>query len=267
MRLVVIGNGMVGQRLLEQLQTSTPKLEITVLCEESRPAYDRVHLTSYFSGKSAQELSLAPSDFFGRPGISLKLSERAVAIDRERRVVETASGLHLEYDRVVLATGSYPFVPSIPGCDRAGCYAYRTLDDLDAIRLASGNAKSGVVIGGGLLGLEAAKALQDLGLETHVVEFAPRLMAVQIDDAGGSMLRGRIRALGVGVHTAKQTTEIAAGSARAHCLRFADGSELETDLIVFSAGIRPRDELARAAGLKVGEGGGVGVDDDCRTAD
>jgi nitrite reductase (NADH) large subunit len=267
MKLIVIGNGMVGQRLLEQLQASASELEITVLCEESRPAYDRVHLTSYFSGKSAQDLSLAQPDFFDRSGISLQLSERAVAIDREQRLVKTASGLSLEYDRVVLATGSYPFVPSIPGHDRPGCFVYRTIDDLDAIRSASANAKSGVVIGGGLLGLEAAKALKDLGLETHVVEFAPRLMAVQIDDAGGSMLRGRIRDLGVGVHTAKQTTAITDGSERAHCLRFADGSVLETDLIVFSAGIRPRDELARAAGLEVGARGGVVIDDACRTSD
>jgi len=266
-RLVVIGNGMVGQRLLEQLQANASDLEITVLCEESRPAYDRVHLTSYFSGKSAQDLSLVDPDFFDRSGISLQLSERAVAIDRGRRVVETAGGQRLEYDRVVLATGSYPFVPSIPGSDRPGCFVYRTLDDLDAIRSASGNAKSGVVIGGGLLGLEAAKALKDLGLETHVVEFAPRLMAVQIDDAGGRMLLGRIRDLGVGVHTGKQTTAIADGGERANCLRFADGTQLETDLIVFSAGIRPRDELARDAGLKVGERGGVVIDDACRTSD
>jgi nitrite reductase (NADH) large subunit len=266
MKLIVIGNGMVGQRLLEQLQATASNFEITVLCEESRPAYDRVHLTSYFSGKSAQELSLVPPDFFDQSGISLQLSERAVAIDRGRRVVDTAGGLRLEYDRVVLATGSYPFVPKVPGHDRPGCFVYRTIDDLDAIRNASVDAKSGVVIGGGLLGLEAAKALKDLGLETHVVEFAPRLMAVQIDDAGGSMLLGRIRSLGVGVHTGKQTTAIADGSAHAHCLRFADGSTLETDLIVFSAGIRPRDELARAAGLMVGERGVV-IDDACRTSD
>src|SRR5258708_5364303 len=144
MRVVVIGNGMVGQRLLEQLQGAASKFETTVLCEESRPAYDRVHLTSYFSGKSAQDLSLVPPDFFDQSGISLQLSERAVAVDRGQRVVETASGLRLEYDRVVLATGSYPFVPSIPGHDRPGCFVYRTIDDLDAIRNASLNAKSGV---------------------------------------------------------------------------------------------------------------------------
>jgi nitrite reductase (NADH) large subunit len=267
MKIVVIGNGMVGQRLLERLQDSAFKYEITVLCEESRPAYDRVHLTSYLSCKSAQELSLVESSFFDRSRIVLKLSERAVAIDRERRVVETSSGSRLEYDRVVLATGSYPFVPPIPGCDRPGCFVYRTFDDLDAIRTASVSAKSGAVIGGGLLGLEAAKALQDLGLETHVVEFAPRLMAVQVDEAGGSILRGRISSLGVGVHTAKRTTSIIDGSERTHCLRFDDGTELETDLIVFSAGIRPRDELARTAGLTVGDRGGVVIDDACRTSD
>ncbi len=267
MKLIVIGNGMVGQRLLERLQASISTLEITVLCEESRPAYDRVHLTSYFTGKSARELSLVEADFFDRSGITLKLSERAVTIDRERRVVETSGGLRLKYDRLVLATGSYPFVPSIPGCDRPGCFVYRTLDDLDAIRSASANATRGAVIGGGLLGLEAAKALQDLGLETHVVEFAPRLMAVQIDDAAGTMLRRRICDLGVGVHTAKQTTAIADGRERAHCLRFADGDELETDLIVFSAGIRPRDELARGAGLQVGDRGGIVIDDACCTSD
>jgi nitrite reductase (NADH) large subunit len=267
MKLIVIGNGMVGQRLLEQLKPSAATLDITVLCEESRPAYDRVHLTSYFSGKSAQELSLVEPDFFDRLGISLRLSERAVAIDRERRIVKTAGGQCLEYDRLVLATGSYPFVPQIPGHNRPGCFVYRTIDDLDAIRSASATAKSGVVIGGGLLGLEAAKALKDLGLETHVVEFAPRLMAVQIDDGGGSMLSGRIRGLGVGVHTSKQTTEIVDGTEHAQRLRFADGSALETDLIVFSAGIRPRDELARATGLQVGDHGGIVIDDACRTTD
>jgi nitrite reductase (NADH) large subunit len=267
MKLIVIGNGMVGQRLLEQLKPSAATLDITVLCEESRPAYDRVHLTSYFSGKSAQELSLVEPDFFDRLGISLRLSERAVAIDRERRIVKTAGGQCLEYDRLVLATGSYPFVPQIPGHNRPGCFVYRTIDDLDAIRDASATARSGVVIGGGLLGLEAAKALKDLGLETHVVEFAPRLMAVQIDEGGGSMLRGRIRGLGVGVHTSKQTTEIVDGTEHAHCLRFADGSVLETDLIIFSAGIRPRDELARAADLRLGDRGGIVIDDACRTSD
>src|SRR5882724_12805104 len=224
MKVIVIGNGMVGQRLLEQLQANVSDLKITVLCEESRPAYDRVHLSSYFAGKSAQELSLVEPDFFDRSGISLELSERAVAIDRGRRVVETAGGLRLEYDRVVLATGSYPFVPSIPGHDRPSCFVYRTIDDLDAIRNASVNAKNGVVVGGGLLGLEAAKALKDLGLETHVVEFAPRLMSVQLDEAAGRLLRRKIEALGATVHVAKNTKEIVKGNERRNLLRFTDGT-------------------------------------------
>jgi len=270
-KIVVIGNGMVGHRLVEQLQSNKggAPLDITVLCEEPRAAYDRVQLSAFFSGKSAADLSLVSPGFFDQPGIRLKLAERAVRIDRERRLVETSGGEQLEYDRLVLATGSYPFVPPIPGRDRAGCFVYRTIEDLHAIRAASAGAKTGVVIGGGLLGLEAAKALKDLGLETHVVEFAPRLMAVQIDEAGGRMLRARISDLGVGVHTGKQTTEIVEGDGDTgmHRLRFADGDELATDVIVFSAGIRPRDELARAAGLDVGARGGVVIDAECRTSD
>lgn len=267
MKLVVIGNGMVGQRLLELLQAQMSSLDITVLCEEPRPAYDRVQLTSYLSGKSAADLSLVRPGFFEQPGIRLMLSERATGIDRDRRRVETAAGDSLQYDRLVLATGSLPFVPPIPGARRPGCFVYRTIEDLDAIRDASAAAKSGVVIGGGLLGLEAAKALKDLGLQTHVVEFAPRLMALQLDEAGGRVLRSRIDELGVGIHTGKHTTEIVDGGQGAHRLRFADGSELDSDLIVFSAGIRPRDELARAAGLEVGERGGVVIDGGCRTSD
>ena len=268
MKLVVIGNGMVGQRLLEDLQAKgASHVEITVLCEEPRPAYDRVHLTSFFSGKTAQDLSLVAPGFFERAGIRLHLADRAVAIDRERRQVRALSGKLFEYDRVVLATGSYPFVPPIPGNDRPGCFVYRTIEDLEAIRKASASSKTGVVIGGGLLGLEAAKALKDLGLDTHVVEFAARLMAVQIDDAGGRVLRARIAELGVGIHTGKNTAQIADGTSKAQRIRFADGSELETDLIVFSAGIRPRDDLARSAGLTVGERGGVVVDNACRSSD
>jgi nitrite reductase (NADH) large subunit len=268
MKLVVIGNGMVGHRLLERLTASSSSaLEITVLCEEPRPAYDRVQLTSFFSGKSAQDLSMVEPGFFDRSGITFLISERAIAIDRENHQVKSGTGDVFDYDRVVLATGSYPFVPPIPGRDRPGCFVYRTIEDLEAIRIASASAKVGVVIGGGLLGLEAAKALKDLGLDTHVVEFAPRLMAVQVDDAGGRVLRTRIAELGVGIHTGKNAVEIIDGSAHAHRIRFADGSELQTDLIVFSAGIRPRDELARGAGLAVGERGGILVDNSCRTSD
>jgi nitrite reductase (NADH) large subunit len=265
--LLVIGNGMVGQRLLEKLATIEHDYAITVLCEEPRPAYDRVGLTSFFSGKTAEDLSLVPEGFFEKSGIALHLSERATAIDRERKLVTTSTGRELAYDRLVLATGSYPFVPPIPGRERKDCLVYRTIEDLVAIREAARNARSGAVIGGGLLGLEAAKALADLGLQTHVIEFAPRLMAVQVDEGGGRVLRRHIESLGVRVHTGKSTTSIEAGTEHQHVLRFADGESVEADVIVFSAGIRPQDALARASGIQIGPRGGVVIDNACRTSD
>ncbi len=267
-RLLVVGNGMVGQRLLESLLAAAPdKFDIAVLCEEPRAAYDRVQLSSFFSGKTADDLSLVPQGFFDNPNIKLYLNDKAISIDRAAKRVRTSIGQDLAYDKLVLATGSYPFVPPIPGKDREGCFVYRTIEDLEAIKSAGATGKVGVVIGGGLLGLEAAKALKDLGLVTHVVEFAPRLMAVQIDDGGGRVLRAKIEALGVKAHTGKNTVEIVDGTTCKHKMKFADGTELETDLILFSAGIRPRDELAKQAGLKLGERGGIVIDSHCATSD
>ncbi len=269
MKVVVVGNGMVGQRFLEQLvsRMSGASPEVTVFCGEPRPAYDRVQLTSFFSGKSAADLSLVPAGFFELHGIALRLGDKAVAIDRTRKLVRSARGHELPYDKLVLATGSYPFVPSLLGAEWPDCFVYRAIEDLEAIRAAAGRARVGTVIGGGLLGLEAAKALHDLGLETHVVEFAPRLMAVQLDDSGGRLLRRKIEALGVSVHVSRQTKEIVGGTGCRHKLLFADGAVLETDITVFSAGIRPRDQLARAAGLSIGERGGIVVNDHCQTSD
>ena len=266
MRLVVVGNGMVGQRLLEELPPGTG-ISITLIAEEPRPAYDRVQLSSFFSGKTAADLSLVAADFFARNTITTHFAERVDAIDREARIVRTSNGREVEYDVLVLATGSYPFVPPVPGRDRTACHVYRTIEDLEAIRASAAQARIGAVVGGGLLGLEAAKALVDLGLETHVVEFAPRLMALQVDEGGGSMLRRKIEALGVRVHTGKNTREITEGTETRLRMNFADASCLETDLVVFSAGIRPRDELARNSGLEIGERGGIVIDDACRTSD
>jgi len=268
-RIVCVGNGMVGQRFLEKLtgRMSSEEIDLTVFCEEPRAAYDRVQLTSFFAGKSAVDLSVVPERFFEDQAITLRLNDRVMEIDRKRKVVRSSRYREVPYDKLVLATGSYPFVPPIPGRDRRGCYVYRSIEDLEVIRAASKRARVGTVIGGGLLGLEAAKALTDLGLETHVVEFAPRLMAVQLDDTGGRVLRRKIEALGVFVHTGKNTKEIVAGSERSHRMVFADGTALETDIIVYSAGIRPHDELARAAKLAVGERGGIVIDDHCLTSD
>ena len=267
MRIVVVGNGMVGQRFLEKLPAAD-SFDITVIGEEPRPAYDRVQLSSFFAGKTAEDLNLVPPGFFETCGIVVRLGERAAEIDRAAHTLRTAGGDVIDYDKLVLATGSQPFVPPVPGRDRSGCYVYRTIEDLEAIRAGAAEARVGVVIGGGLLGLEAARALRDLGLETHVVELAPRLMALQVDEGGGAMLRRKIEALGVRVHTGRSTKSIAdcEGAAR-HLLTFADGGTLETDVVVFSAGIRPRDELARQAQLTVGQRGGIVIDNFCRTSD
>ncbi|WP_317203274.1 nitrite reductase large subunit NirB [Janthinobacterium sp.] len=268
MKIIVIGHGMVGHKFLERLADSgAPHLEVTVLCEEPRPAYDRVHLSEFFAGKSADELSLVPPGFFERGNVLLKLNAKAGAIDRVAKTVTVAGGEVLAYDKLVIATGSYPFVPPLPGKERKDCFVYRTIEDLEAMLECGQRSKSGVVIGGGLLGLECAKALRDMKLATHVVEFAPRLMAVQVDEGGARVLRRKIEQLGVTVHTQKNTLEIVDGVDGTHRMRFADGSHLDTDMIVFSAGIRPRDELARASGLTVGPRGGIAIDDSCLTSD
>ncbi|MBT4765599.1 MAG: nitrite reductase large subunit, partial [Methylococcales bacterium] len=241
--------------------------QVVTFCEEPRVAYDRVHLSEYFSGKSAEDLSLVESGFFEKNNITLHLGDRAVRIDRDKKQVLSQKGERIAYDKVVIASGSYPFVPPMPGHDRDGCLVYRTIEDLEAITGAAKNAKTGVVVGGGLLGLEAAKALTDLGLETHVVEFAPRLMAVQLDEGGAAMLRSKIEALGVTIHTSKNTQKIIDGDQAIHKMCFADGEELETDIVLFSAGIRPRDDIARDSFLEIGQRGGIVIDNQCLTSD
>ncbi|MES2074029.1 MAG: nitrite reductase large subunit NirB [Pseudomonadota bacterium] len=266
MKIIVIGHGMVGHKFLESLGDSSD-MQVTVLCEESRPAYDRVHLSEYFSGTSAEQLSLVPQGFFERGNLLLKLKTRAVSIDRDAKTVTVRSGEVLEYDKLVMATGSFPFVPQLPGKDRKDCFVYRTIEDLERMLECGKRSKTGVVIGGGLLGLECAKALRDMNLATHVVEFSPRLMAVQVDDAGARVLRQKIEDLGVTVHTGKNTLAIVDGVDGTHRMEFADGTHLDTDMIVFSAGIRPRDFLARECGLATGPRGGITINNQCQTSD
>lgn len=267
MKIIVIGHGMVGHKFLETLAAENPQLEVTVLCEEPRPAYDRVHLSEFFAGKSADDLSLVAPGFFDNGNLALKLNAKVTVVDRAAKTVTVGSGEVLAYDKLVFATGSYPFVPPLPGKDRKDCFVYRTIEDLEAMLACGQRSKTGVVIGGGLLGLECAKALRDMNLATHVVEFAPRLMAVQVDDGGSRVLRKKIEQLGVTVHTQKNTLEIVDGEEGTHRMRFADGSHLDADMIVFSAGIRPRDELARECGLAVGPRGGIAIDNSCLTSD
>ncbi|MFJ9854084.1 nitrite reductase large subunit NirB [Streptomyces sp. NPDC101150] len=268
--IVLIGHGMVGQRFLEELADRgvTERARVVVLCEEPRPAYDRVQLTSYFAGRTADDLSVTAPDFMARHGIELHLGDPATAVDRATRTVTARSGLTIGYDTLVLATGSYPFVPPVPGKDSAGCFVYRTIEDLLAIEEYAKNATTGVVVGGGLLGLEAAGALKGLGLRTHIVEFNARLMALQVDEGGGGALRRTVEEMGLEVHTGVGGKEIvtdAAGAAVA--MELSDGSRVDTDLVIFSAGVRPRDQLARDCGLAVGERGGIVIDEQCRTSD
>jgi nitrite reductase (NADH) large subunit len=266
--VIVIGNGMVGHRFVEKLVEfdTARQYRIVTFCEEPRAAYDRVGLTSFFAHRDAEKLMLARLDWYHEQGIELHVGDRATEIDRDEKIVASDNGAKIDYDHVLLATGSFPFVPPVEGIQKIGVFVYRTLEDLKKIIEYGKKSRRCAVIGGGLLGLEAAKAAFDLGLETHVIEFAPRLMPRQIDDAGSRILVKKIEALGVRVHLNKATTEVT-GDASVRGMTFADGESLDVDMIIVSAGIRPRDELARDCGLSVGERGGVIVDHLLRTSD
>lgn len=268
-RLLIIGNGPVGHQFIESIIESGQggQFDITVIGEEPRPAYDRVHLTAWFETRESASLNMVKEGFYSDNNITALTHEKVISIDRTAQTVSTDKGVEYGYDKLILATGSFPFVPPVPGHDRKNCFVYRTIEDLEAITAAAATAKVGAVVGGGLLGLEAAKAIMDLGLKTHVIEFAPRLMAVQVDEGGGALLRRKIEGLGVSVHTQKNTQQIIDGDDCVHKLQFADGAELETDILVFSAGIRPQDTLARQCELDVGERGGIVIDNACRTSD
>ncbi|MFT6269992.1 MAG: nitrite reductase (NADH) large subunit [Alphaproteobacteria bacterium] len=265
--VLVVGNGMVGHHFAEKLRELDSKSTIHVLCGESRLAYDRVHLSEFFSGKTAEDLAMTTESHYISLNISFDLNAWVNNIDRDAKIVITESGKRYSYTKLVLATGSYPFVPPIPGNNQEHCLVYRTIEDLNNIQASANVSKIGVVVGGGLLGLEAANALKEAGLTTHVVEFAPQLMAVQLDPSGGRVLRDKITELGVTVHTQKATQTIDAGEECRYRMCFADGSFLETDMILFSAGIRPSDSLAKKFGLKVGERGGIKINDSCLTSD
>ena len=289
--IVVIGNGMVGHRFCEKLieYDVSGEYRLVTFCEEPRAAYDRVGLTTFFAHRDAQKLMLARKEWYLEHGIELHIGDRACEIDRQRKLVRSDKGIEIEYDAIVMATGSYPFVPQVPGIKHAGVFVYRTIEDLEHMiayseRLkaeALHRAKSDVegtsapavvfppvaaVIGGGLLGLEAAKAAFDLGMETHVIEFAPRLMPRQIDDKGSKVLVSKIEALGVKVHLNTGTKEVL-GNGKVEGLKFNDDTELPVDMIVVSAGIRPRDDLAKASGLEIGARGGIAVNDVLQTSD
>lgn len=274
LKVVVVGNGMVGHHYVDQLvqekNSSNLNVHITVLGAEPRPAYDRVHLSEIFAGKKPEELAMVTREQYIDMGVDAHFGDEVIRIEREKKYLLTEGGRRFDYDKLVLATGSYPFVPPVPGGDQEGCLTYRTIDDLGEIKAFAKTAKKGVVVGGGLLGLECANALKNLGLEAHVVEFGVGLMGMQLDAGGSNMLRKKIERLGVKIHTSKATQCIEKNKDSEHRFRmqFADeGDFLDTDMIVFSAGIRPYDQLAKDCDLALGQRGGIEIDYHCRTSD
>lgn len=271
--VIVVGNGMVGYKFCEKFiaKSGQENYQITVFGEEPRRAYDRVHLSEYFAGKSAEDLSLSTKTWYEENNIILNTSELITDINREQKTIHTHLEKTYAYDYLVLATGSAAFVPPIEGVEKEGVFVYRTIEDLDAImayakKIKANGSTEAAVLGGGLLGLEAAKAVRDLGLNAHVVEFAPRLMPRQLDQGASDMLQSKIEELNIGIHLNKATQYID-GEESIKGMMFANDDLLKVDMLVISAGIKPRDELGRVSGLEVGVRGGIVVNNKMQTSD
>lgn len=272
-KIIVVGNGMVGYKFCEKIvELGLQKdYEVIVFGEEPRPAYDRIHLSSYFDGTPADDLTLASKAWYAEHDITLHCGLLVASIDRTDKTIRTHTGIEFSYDYLVLATGSHPFVPPIPGVEKKGVFVYRTIEDLENIESYAKKLKaeghfSAAVLGGGLLGLEAAKALKDMDFDTHVVEMAPRLMCRQLDDPGAELLCSEIEEMGIQVHLNKLTQQIE-GEDRIEGISFSEGSDLKVQMLLVSAGIKPRDEIARSCGLQVGPRGGIVVNRQMETSD
>lgn len=267
-QIIVIGNGMVGYKFCEKLRfkASEQQFSVKVFGEEPHPAYDRVHLSEYFSNRSVTDLEMAPRSWYVENNVELITGELIVHIDRENKKIMSHTGLEATYDKLILATGSSAFVPPIQGSEMQGVFVYRTIEDLEAIIEYGKTSKKAAVLGGGLLGLEAAKAMLDLDQETHVIEFAPRLMPRQLDQSGSDALQDKMEALGVHIHMNRNTACVL-GEEHMTGLEFTDGNLLAADMLVISCGIKPRDELASECGLEVGQRGGIVVNDMLQTTD
>jgi nitrite reductase (NADH) large subunit len=276
-KIVVVGGGMVAHRFVEALRSrdTEGRFHVTVLAEEPRAPYDRVALTTYFTGRDPKDLSLGDAGLWHDPLVSLQRESRVVSIDRRARTATDRHGRTFDWDHLVLATGSYAWTPPMDGATLPGCFVYRTIDDVAALNAWVGQRADelgrpvrGAVIGGGLLGLEAAGALQELGATSTVIQFADRLMNLQVDEGGGNALARLIENLGVSVRCNTATKAVRADDrGRAARLVFTEGDDLRVDVVIFATGVRPRDDLARDAGLPIGERGGVVVDETCLTAD
>ena len=272
--IIVVGNGMVGYKFCEKFveKTESKNFKITVFGEEPRPAYDRVHLSEFFENQDAKALEMAPMEWYADQNIDLIVGERVAEINRTSKTITTANNQEFSYDYLVLATGSAPFVPPIKGVEKKGVFVYRTIEDLEGMLAYAANLKAekpnakAAVLGGGLLGLEAGKAVMDMGLEPHIVEFASKLMPRQLDLRSSQVLQLKLESIGLNIHLSKATNQILGDDAITG-MEFGEDDILDVDMLVISAGIRPRDELGKNSGLDVGTRGGIVVNNKMQTSD
>ncbi len=266
--VVVIGNGMASFRFCEKLleYDAFHEFTVTVVGDELLPAYDRVSLSSLFTGKPEKDLIFAEARWYDYQKIKLLQGTRVAGINRAEKYITTQSGRRIEYDKLVMATGAHPHIPKIPGTELSGIQVYRTIDDVDAIRRDAEEASRAVVVGGGLLGLEAAAACKSMGLETTVIERATHLMACQLDSAGGRLLQNKVEALDITVRTAENIIALE-GRKKVEQVRLEKGELLPADLVILTTGIQPNDELGRDAKLNIGKKGGIAVNKTMRTSD
>ena len=265
--LIVVGNGMTGFKFLEKcIEKGLNKTyQILVFGEEPTPAYDRVHLTDYYISMSKDQLILAGLEWYSKHHINLYTGEFINHIDTTGKKITTHKGITFVYDKLVLATGSSAFVPPVDGINKNGVFVYRTLEDLEAIKSFAKVSKTALVVGGGLLGLEAAKAVHDGGLKTSVVELAPRLMPRQLDEPAANLLKEAIENNNIDVLLGKSLNRID-GDENVKSIEFSDGSRMKINMVIFSAGIKPRDNVAKESGIQVGPRGGIVVDDQMKTS-
>ncbi len=272
LRLVCVGNGMAGMRTLEELLKLAPDLyDITVFGAEPHPNYNRILLSPVLAGEQTlQEIVLNDLGWYQRNGITLHLGKKITAIDRVKRIVHAEDGISAEYDRLLLATGSKPVLLPIPGMNLPGVLTYRDIADTEGMIAATAQYKKAVVIGGGLLGLEAANGLKQRGMDVTVVHLGEWLMERQLDHTAAGLLRRSLEQKGLKFRLATQTAELVAGeSGRVAAVRFSDGSSADADLVVVAVGIRPNIELAEKAGLHCSPArpGGIVVSDTMQTHD
>jgi len=268
MKLVMVGNGMAGVRALEELLKLAPDMyDVTVFGAEPHPNYNRILLSPVLAGEqTVDDIVLNPLDWYSENNITLHVGKKIVKIDRSSRAVETADGMRVGYDRLLLATGSNPFILPVPGADLPGVISFRDIADVDAMVLASSQYQHAVVIGGGLLGLEAANGLMKRGMQVSVVHIAPWLMERQLDEPAARLLQKSLEEKGMKFLLQKQTAELVRGeSGRVCAIKFKDGDSAPADLVVMAVGIRPNTELAESSGLHCNRG--VVVNDTMQTFD